>query len=94
MELGRSPRRLLAKTTRALTGPKGAITSPTAVGIPLNYPVPLRLAEALLELRPSRLATLCDELLVGPIEIGVILGNGPIEARPLIDCGGRVTRIA
>ena len=83
----------VGEAARACFSPKGAFPPSTAFGIALIHPVPLRLAEALLELGPARLAALRDQVLVGPIEIRIVLHDRAIETRALINRGGRVARI-
>jgi len=77
-----------AKAAGPLFGPESAIAGVSAFDIALIHPVPLRLTEALLELGPSRFPTLCDQLLIGSIEIGIVLNNRAIQTGALIDRRG------
>jgi hypothetical protein len=53
-------------------------------------PVPLRLPDPVLEVRPSRFLTLRQQILIGPVQISVILHDRAIQARALIDWSGRI----
>ena len=81
------------EAARTRLGPKSALSDISALDIALIHPIPLGLAEALLELGASRLPALRDQLLVHPVEIGVVLYDRAIQTGTLIDRGGRITRI-
>jgi hypothetical protein len=65
-----------------------------AITVALVDPLALGLLEPILELGPARFPGLGDQLLVDPIQIGVVRGDRAIQAGALIDRRGRVTRIA
>jgi len=79
---------MIGEAARACLGPEGPASDATAFGISLIHPVPLRLTEALLQFVSTRLAALHQEVLVHPIEIGIVLNNRAIEAGALINSRG------
>ena len=63
------------------------------IGIALIDPIPLRLLEPVLELRAARFPRLVQQLLVRPIEIGIVCSYRAIQAGTLISRRGRVAWI-
>ena len=84
-ELRGSCFRAIGQAARACFRPKRALPDAPAFCIPLIHPLALCFLEASLELGPSRLAALGDQLLVGLIEIRVVLCDRAVETGALID---------
>ena len=57
-------------------------------------PIPLRLPESVLQLRPSRFPALHEQVLVDPVQISVVLHDRAVQAGALVDGSGRVARVS
>ena len=79
---------MIGEAARACSGPEGAAADSTAFGVSLIHPVSLGLTEALLQLVPTRLAALRQQILVHAIQIRIVLHNRAIEAGALVDRRG------
>src|SRR5882762_862810 len=97
LKLRGSLRGIVGQTTCARSRPQLSVLAwvlSGAIAIALVDPIPLGLLESILKLGPTRFPCLGYQLLVGPIQIGVIRGYRAVQAGALIDRRGRVARIA
>ena len=97
LELRGSLRGIIGQTACARSRPQLSILAGGLSGtiiVALVDPVALGLLESILEIGPTGFPGLGYQLLVGPIQIGVVRSYRAIQAGALIDRRGRVAWIA
>ena len=75
LELRRSPRRVIREALRPRLRPQLpflALRLRCAFGVALVDPLALGLLEPILEIRPTRLVRLTNQVLIGSIQVGVV----------------------
>ena len=88
---------MVCEAARPRAGPEGSSLPAgflIAFGVASVDPIPLRLPETVFEVRASGFPALLEQLLIGPVQIGVVYYYRAIEARTLVDRRGRVARVS